>query len=222
MLREYRVDGFIIRNCGLDCDRDQIQKLANADIPFVLIDSSTDGFEDHFIGDDDFNGAARLVQYLLESGRKQIAYIGFHRSGDFRQSNRYKGYCKALTDYGMTIDTRYSEACLREYESGRDEILTILERTSETPIDAVLAVNDSTALNIILQLQHSGFTPQREILVAGYGGYMDDRFLPFRLPTIRQNIEELGESAVDQLLARINGIDRPAPGPTWIRGELMI
>lgn len=220
MLREYRVDGFIIRNCGLDSDRDQIQKLANANIPFVLVDSSTDGFEDHFIADDDFNGAAHLVDHLLKEGRKRIAYIGFHRSGDFRKGNRYKGYCKALIDHGIAIDQRYSEACLSEYDDGQLALQKIMARTADAPIDAVFAVNDHTALNIIRQLCEWGYTPQKEILVAGYGGYMDNTFLPFRLPTIRQDVEGIGEKAVTQLLSRIDASCKTREA-TWVKGELL-
>ena len=225
ILREYRVDGFILRNCGLDSDRDQIGKLAKAGIPFVLIDSAAEGLEDHFVGDDDYHGSALLVRHLLECGRKRIAYIGFHRSGDFRKSNRYKGYCRALEEYGMTIDHRYSEGCLSEYNNGRMELRKILERTRDDPVDAVFAVNDHTALNVILYLRELGYTPQKEILVAGYGGYMDQRFWPFTLPSIRQNVEKLGESAVSSLLSRMDSAGKLASGehigPIWIKGDLI-
>jgi LacI family transcriptional regulator len=219
MLQEYRVDGIIMRNCGLNTDEEQITRLAESKLPFVLIDGESPKFRKRFIGNNDMDGAIKLVQYLISLGRKRIAYMGFHCSDNFRESNRYKGYKKALELSGIDFDPQLTEACLTEYNSGELEMEKIMERCADNPPDAVFAFNDNTALNAINYLFKKGYAFQDKILVAGYGGYMRDLPLPFKLPTIQQNVNEIGNCAALRLVAEIEG-KSIEDGPVFFSGEL--
>lgn len=218
MMREYRVDGIILRSCALACDREQIVKLNRQQIPFVLVDALTEGFEERYVGDDDFTGAMELGESLIRRGRRRIAYIGFHRSGDFRASNRYRGYAAALEHNNIPFEERLTEPCPNEYHSGDQALMRILNRTQDNPIDAVMAVNDNVALMIAKKLNELGYSMQKQIVVTGYGGYLDEVVLPFVLPTIRQDVEKLGDAAVTKLMAEIEG--KPDMKMMLVRGEL--
>jgi len=204
MMRELRVDGILLRNCGLATDTNQVKLLARAGVPFVLLDGQTEGFEEFFVGHDDFLGAMNAVERLIAKGHRRISYIGYHRSGDFRKSNRYRGYAAALEKHQIPVDPMLSEAGETEYDSGRLEALNILRRCQNDPPTAFCSVNDHTALGILRGLKEAGITPGEHMAVVGFGGYIDQSLLPFRLSTVRQNIDELAVRSVSMLLAMID------------------
>lgn len=209
MMREYRVDGVILRNCGTNVDDQHIKRLAQAEVPFVLIDGNLPGFEDHLVCEDDRYGSRKVVEMLIERGRRRIACLGFHRSGDFRNSNRYTGYCEALAAVGIPVDPAITAQCHHEYEGGKLAVDEVLARSASDPIDAVFCYNDDVALNVIAHLASLGFAPQDRILVTGYSGYAGCDLMPFRLPTIDSPLPEICHAAVSSLLGQIDGTARP-------------
>ncbi len=209
MMREYRVDGIILRNCGINVDDRQVARLAHAKMPFVLIDGKLPGYEDHLICEDDRYGSRKIVEMLIAGGRRRIACLGFHRSGDFRNSNRFDGYCDALAAAGIPLDHSICAQCPREYSGGGEAIEGVLARCGKNPIDAVFCYNDDVALTVISHLAAKGIAPQDKILVTGYSGYAEIDLLPFRLPTIISPLPQICHAAVESLLGQINHTSVP-------------
>lgn len=205
MMREFRVDGIILRNCGLDTDDEQVRRLSKAGIPFVLLDGRTKGFDKYYIGSDDRSGAANAIELFISNGHRRIAYVGYHRSGNYRHSDRYRGYADALRKHGLELDPKLTEPCKTEYGSGKEEILEILRRCGNHPPTAVFGFNDSTALGMIAGLNAAGRDCGKDVAVIGCGGYLDHGLFPFTLSTVVQDIDELANQAAGYLLAQING-----------------
>jgi DNA-binding LacI/PurR family transcriptional regulator len=205
LFREYQTDGLILCNCTFNSDPTQFARLKKAGYNFVLVDGFMPGYESHFIGEDDRLGSRKLVEKLIASGRRKIVYLGFHRTGDFRNSNRYLGYCDALKNCGIELNPTLTAACNDEYNGGAEEILALLAKHSVDKIDAVCCVNDSVALNVVLALKHIGIIPQTKILVAGYSGYglQNEDLFGFSLVTVKTPLEELGKRAAEKLIRMI-------------------
>lgn len=219
MMRQRRVDGMLIRNCGRETDTRFIQRLVAASIPVVLFDGRTEGFDEHFVGGDDRADAEQAVNYLIEKGHRRIAFIGWFRSGDFHTGPRYLGYCDALERHGLKVDPALAEQCQTEYDSGRLEMLNILRRTAGNPPTAVLGFNDHTAVGIIEGLAEAGIKVPEQMAVVGFGGYIDKIRLPFPLTTMVQNIEEMARQACRMLISQVE--DKPyEKGPILVRGSL--
>ncbi len=199
MMREYRVDGIILRNCGKNTDIEQIKRLANAGIPFVLMDGRSEGFDHHHVGYDDFNGAKEAVDFLINKGHSKIGCIGFHRSGNLRDSDRFKGYAAALTEHKIPISHGLLKNCKTEYNSGCEEVIEIINRCGNNPPTAFLAFNDHTAYGIIRGLTEM----KHKAEVIGFGGYLDQALLPEALPTVWQNPEELANEVAAMLFRQI-------------------
>ena len=209
LMREYRVDGIILRNCGTNVDDQEVARLAQAEVPFVLIDGSSPGFENHLVCEDDRYGSRKIVEMLISRGRRRIACLGFHRSGDFRNSNRYEGYCEALTAAGLPVDPAITAQCRHEYTGGKHAVEEVIARSADDPVDAVFCFNDAVALNVISHLASLGVPPQEKILVTGYSGYAGVGLMPFRLPTMVSPLPEICHAAVESLLGQIDGSATP-------------
>jgi LacI family transcriptional regulator len=210
IMREYRVDGIILRNCGQDTDTEQIKRLANAGIPFVLMDGRCEGFDNHYVGYDDYNGAFKAVEQLINKGHTRIGCIGFHRSGIIQQSDRYKGYAAALKKYNIPADPKLERQCATEYSSGSEEVLNIFSQCRDNPPSAFFTLNDHTALGVIRGLKQL----KAKADVFGFGGYLDQAMLTDKLPTVEQNADVLAEQVVNLLFKQIN--EKEADGPVLV------
>ena len=206
MMREYRMDGLIIRNCGRDVDNDQINKLAKAGVPFVLMDGHCEGHESHYVGFDDFSGAVKAVEHLLSRGHKKIGVLGFHRSGDIRESVRFQGYEHALKSRNINPAPEWIRDCATEYFSGREEVLSIKREAEEFPT-AFFAFNDHTAVGILHGLSEIDVKAE----VVGFGGYWDKALMPAGFWSIEQDFSALAEKCVAALLAQIDGKNPDGP-----------
>lgn len=221
MLREHRVDGIILRNCGTATDTDSVRRLARAGVPFVLWDGLTEGFAERYVGGDDRRDAAAAVTSLLQAGCRRVAFVGFHRNGNFRHSDRYDGYVEALQAAGLTPDPELAETCQTEYTSGRLEVLNILRRNGSCPPDGIFASNDHTALGVLAGLQEAGVRVPQDVAVMGFGGYLDQALLPLTLSTVVQDVEGMALRATCLLLAEIDG--KPTEkGPHRIKGTVKV
>ena len=214
MMREYRVDGIILRNCGSNIDNEQIKRLSNAGIPFVLMDGRSEGLDKHYVGYDDYKGAFDAVEYLIGKKHSRIACVGFHRSGDICQSDRYKGYAAALEKHKLAIDPVLAKQCRTEYGSGCEETLSIFKECGDNPPTAFLTLNDHTALGVVSALKKLGAKAD----VFGFGGYLDQAILPEKLPTVIQNTDILAKQVAEMLFKQIN--KEEADGPVLVKCSL--
>lgn len=207
IMREYRVDGIILRNCGSNTDDAQIKRLAKADIPFVLMDGRCEGFDDHYIGYDDYTGVLEAVKHLVKKGHTRIGCIGLHRSGDIKQSDRYKGYISALKMHDIPIDDALVKNCPTEYDSGIEEVLTIFEECKNNPPSAFITLNDHTAYRVLVGAKRIN----KKVDVVGFGGYFDQIMLPDNFMSIEQDTEVLAKQAVSMLFKQINKEESNGP-----------
>lgn len=218
-LRSWRVDGMIIRGCGRDSDNSVFRKLIKAGVAFVQVDSLVPGIEKYCVVGDDRRDSKTLVKHLIAKGHRRIAYVGFDRSGDFRQSARYMGYVDALEESGIPLEPLLTEGLRNEYDGGRAEIRRLLQGSEGQRPTAVFAFNDHTALGVLKGLAEVGLDVPSEIEVAGFGGYLDSASLPISVSTTIQNTDHIGRRAFELLEDQISG-KRKIRGPIYVPGNL--
>jgi LacI family transcriptional regulator len=215
MMRQRRVDGIFIRNCGKESDTALFKKLDTAQMPFVLLDSRTEGFDRYFVGIDDRANAREAVGHLIKQGHRRIAHLAWSRTGSYKDGPRFLGYADALKDHGIEIDSSLIETCQTEYSSGRLEILNILHRTSGHPPTAVFAFNDYAAIGALTGLREAGVKVPDQISVFVLNGYIDETLLPTAINRVTQTVEEMARLAVDMLVGQME--DKP-----WTQGPILV
>jgi LacI family transcriptional regulator len=100
---DQQVDGLIItptkglKNC--------LKKLDKMNKPFVLFDRFFPDFKTSYVVVDNFFGSYQLTKHLIEKGNTRIAFITI-LDGMNQMEHRFKGYKKALADYGIKYDER--------------------------------------------------------------------------------------------------------------------
>ena len=199
-----RVDGIIVTG-----RRTQARAPIGTDLPVPVVYafiSSTDP-RDCSVVPDEAGGAGRAIDHLLAIGRTKIAHITgpeHHHSAQVRSAAAVDRLAEAgLTPAGAPLFGAWSEIW------GRQAVSMLLAGRVE--FDAVFCGSDQIARGAADALRAAGRTLPDDVALVGFDNWdvMAEGSLP-PLTSIDMNLEGLGRSAAEMLLASING--SPSPG----------
>ncbi|MBP3985069.1 LacI family DNA-binding transcriptional regulator [Pseudoxanthomonas helianthi] len=202
-----RVDGLLVLSPYADRPGFLTDNLPDS-LPAVLINTQLPESGYPTLSIDNYRGATAMVEHLVESGHKRIAFIG-GPADNFDARERARGYRDALArllpkQSPWELPGDFDEAS--GYEAGRK----VLE--AEVRPDAVFAANDMMALGCLYAFNQAGVRVPEDIALAGFDDIPLARFVHPPLTTMRVNIAELGGMAMGRLLQAIeSGPDAAAP-----------
>lgn len=195
----YQTDGMLFASLNPDWLFPQAE--VPAQLPAVLIDAYHAAYDTVTI--DNFGGAYAATRHLLERPAETFAVMVEERydkpfsSGVFLE--RLKGFKQALTDSGLQILEKNVVTVEFERDGAQRAFSDILER-ADSPVN-IFASCDLLARGILDELGRRGLVAGRDVRLVGF----DDQ--PWTeavgLTTVRQPIEELGTTAVELLLQRL-------------------
>jgi LacI family transcriptional regulator len=192
--------GFIVPGVHLDDSR--LRGLESRNIPLVIINEVPTAHS--WVDIDNNGGICQAMQHLERLGHRHIAHLTGSPIGKTTQLrlDAYRQYLHhTIRDLpSLVLDGRFS--ALEAYRAVRQAFHHKLSFT------AILAASDEMALGAIRALEDSGLHVPLDVSVVGF----DD--LPFvahnnpALTTIRQPIRDVGATAAQLLLERLDGLDR--------------
>jgi DNA-binding LacI/PurR family transcriptional regulator len=153
------------------------------------------------IGSDNVTGGFLAAEHLILKGRKQIAFFGDIQFPEVAQ--RYEGYCKALSQYGIKLDQKLVVAASFS-ENGAELALKELQNR-KAKFNGLFACSDLLATSTINQLRVQQIQVPQDVAVVGYDDIELARYFHPPLTTIRQPILSAGQAMVDALLEIIDG-----------------
>jgi LacI family transcriptional regulator len=150
---------------------------------------------------DNYAGGLMATEHLLNLGKQHIGHI----SGPldwWEARQRKKGWEDALTGVGihpipaMSVEGNWSS------KSGK---LAFQILQSHYPqLDAVFVGNDQMALSILQATNESGIKIPEDLAVIGFDGIPESEFYSPPLSTIYQDQDEIGRTAVRELIRLVN------------------
>ena len=189
-----RVDGLIVMAPQLP--RETIDALMPPTLPGVELICDATG-KRPAIGIDNRDGAAQATRHLLATGRRAIAHImGPPENFDVRE--RKAGFMAAMAEAGVA-PVAMAVGDFRE-EGGARAVEELLA-PGQPPIDAIFAANDMMALGALQALRTRGVRVPDDIAVIGFDDIPLARHLG--LSTMRLNVDQIGRSAVNRLVAML-------------------
>jgi LacI family transcriptional regulator len=198
-----RVDGIILADIKPQDER--VKLLTEIDIPFVVFGRTTDyrSLTYPLVDVDGAAGIKAIVEYLYKQGHRRIAYL----SGPFNTSfslYRYSGYQEVLPRFGLEVDKRLVLADLQEQDQVQAALTSLFKLPEKERPTAIIASNDSLALNIIYALEKYGLEIGQQpgqIAVTGFDDLPFAAFLRPPLTTVRQPIEATCATLLDLLVS---------------------
>ncbi len=188
-----------------------LDNLSDNKMKFVLFDQDYTDLDYDSVSFDFYKGSSLALEYLTKHGHQDIAFLSAPIDRKSRKK-RYEGYQDTLLDKGLKFDeqrviisakTVASDGGEFEFENGRALARLLLE--GNTLPDAIVAINDMTAIGIIRELLENGFSVPDDISIIGFDNISISAMMTPALTTINQPSYETGTLATKMLLDRING-----------------
>ncbi len=211
ILIEKGVDGVILDSTGSPNDS-QVRLLADAGIPFVLLDRLIGRRAAHFgVFVDNRLGARQAVEHLLT--REGCSLVFINGPADLSHSiERRAGVEAAFADSGLPRERLRIVHGDYTLEGGRRAIAELVGSGDgvapepRLPFNAVFAANDMMAFGALRALRHVGVGVPDEVEVVGFDDVEFARFAEPPLTTVAQPAKEMGAAGAELLLQLIAGI----------------
>ncbi len=204
-IEERHLDGIIV--IGIDKNSNLLEKIINLNKPCVFMDSYLDDEKLYQVHSNDRLGGYLGTKHLISLGYNKIILISGITGKIKKQSGvdyqRYLGYRQALAEaripYSDQLVFEEGQTMVNGYYSAQ-KILGCLDDNT-----AIFVLSDIGAMGLIRGLNELGVTVPTDISVMGYDDIFYTNYMVPSLTTIKQDIFNKGQKAIDLLLAQIKG-----------------
>ncbi len=216
---ESRVEGIL---CSLAQETNNfahLEGLQDKGIPLVLFNRVANDIHVPKVVVNDFEGAFTVVEHLVLQGYRRIAHLG-GPSNLLVSRERLQGYMAALEKYGLYPDAELIIAGDLSPQKGRIYGQYLLDR--ENPPDAIFAVNDPIAIELMLLAKERGISIPDQLGIAGFSDDRISRFIEPGLTTMKQPTFEMGRVAAGLLIELVTESAREVPLQTVLTTNLIV
>lgn len=140
----------------------------------------------------------KAMEYLIELGHREIAYIG-----ETNNEQRFLGYCDALKEHGLTFRAENVADVQLSTENGYRGARALMSRNTGTT--AIMCANDLTAIGAVRALYENGVRIPQDISIISIDDIDMVQYLPTKLTSVHIPVDEMGQMATKLLLDRIDG-----------------
>ena len=174
--------------------------------PYVLVDHRGEDDQDTSVICNNFKGAYKAVEHLLELGHRRIACITGTAESHSAQE-RLKGYRRALLDHGVMVDPAWIARGDFMQLGGYHAASRLLDR-DDGGITAVFACSDLMAFGCIDAARERGLAVPENLSIIGFDDIPQAGYMHPALTTVHQPLSEMGRVATRMLLDKIQRPDQ--------------
>lgn len=206
-----RVDGMLMSISRETTDYEHIDAILNRGIPMVFFDRVYPGPDRNTIVIDDYGAGKMATEHLISQGRKKIAHImGSPKLGISKE--RMRGYQDALKEHQIRFNPELVIPCeAGTLEAGKESMEKLI--SGKICPDAVFANNDVLAMGAMQAIKPKGLRIPKDIAVIGFSNWFYSQMTEPPLSSVDQPGFEIGKSAVQMLVKRIEHEEDRGPLP---------
>lgn len=203
---------------GLILSMSEVERIEPADLdasfPLVVVGARTTwGVCDH-VTPDDVQASGEAARYLFSRGVERLAVVGAR--GDYDEAAalkaeegnaqlRLRGVLEACHAQGRALDARLVGITDQDWTIGSGYRVTERLIESGVPFDGIVAFNDQLAIGAVSALNASGRDIPNDVQVIGFDNIEEAAYLQPPLTTMDSRLDWTAPTAVDRILARIQG-----------------
>lgn len=195
-----QVDGIVF--ISVSNDRNNLDKLIDANIPFVIVDREEEDTLADVVLVDNLAGGRAAVQHLIDLGHKKIGCITGPSEAN-PSAERYQGYLKGMKENEIPVRDEYIQSGNFRYKSGEvamEKLLALVD-----PPTAVFVCNDMMAIGAFRAIQNRGLKIPEDISIVGFDNIPIVEAITPALTTIAQPMKEIAERTMSILYKRMQG-----------------
>ncbi len=198
-VQSHKVDGFVLnrlRHADWRVDFLTAQK-----VPFVTLESSDESAPYPCLEVDNRGGMESLVAHLVEAGYSRFAFLGGLPELVI-QTQRLAGFRAGLEKSGLPF---FPDLCwtTEMTSQGGYEVVQKIPWQNKPP-DALVCINDETAMGVLHALQERGLKAGTEIGVTGFDGVLVSQHTSPPLTTLDVPVSDIARQLVRMLVKELN------------------
>jgi LacI family transcriptional regulator len=196
-LGEHNTDGLVVFTDSVE-DR-ELLRLHKNNFPMVLLHQTPpDGIDIPVISIENKLSAQKIVEHLIEI--HNCRRIAFLRGEEGHEDSiwREKGYREALKNHDIPFDPSLVASGGFDHDKAREAIKQML--MDGIGFDAIFTGDDDAATGVLAALHKAGKHVPQDVAVVGFDDAPFSRYLTPSLTTVRAPTEEVGRTAIRQLL----------------------
>ncbi len=199
-----RADGLILLGYGdYVTYREKLDALADANTRFMIWGPTIDEQPGQSIGCDNVTGGYLATRHLLQTGRRNIAFLGSKSRRSPELAARYDGYVKALTEAGIAVNESLHVDANSSDGQGYRALQELLQR--DVAFDAIFAVTDVIAIEAMRSLEDHGYAIPGDVAMVGFDDISLAAHVSPPLSTVRQDIRQAADGLVEGIVGLIEG-----------------
>jgi LacI family transcriptional regulator len=198
-MTEFPADGILLCSAVGHTDSPEITQT-----PTVAFARRVHGLD--YAGVDNAQGSILAIEHLVKLGNGRIAFIGGNPKTTAGQE-RMEGYERALNRFAIPFDPELIIPCAPTRRGGSKGLHQVL--TLASPPTAAICYNDVVALGAMEAHQNAGIRPGKDFGVVGFNNVPDAAQSLPGLTTIDTSARDLGRTAAELLLKRIEQPNSP-------------
>ena len=215
---ETRVCGVITSLAKDTTHYEHYQELLDNNIPIVFYDRICTGVNTERVVVDDYAGSYAAVEYMIQTGCKRIFFYSGPPHLEISK-NRKNGYLDAMKKYKIPVNDAMIKFC-----DTREQAIAITPDflEEEDRPDGFFAINDETASGILFACKIAGVKVPEEVSICGFTDGAIAQNTDPKLTTVEQHGEEVGKSAINILINKIDGGSHLKSGNKIVRTNLVV
>jgi len=212
VLKSNRVDGIILTPTGKNSE--YVQHLIKSGTKVVLLDRLIEGVDCDAILVDNANGAYQAVKHLIDQGYRKIGIVNGYLDRT-TGVERLKGYLQAIKEANITRDDDLIKIGDFKKESGEELTKELLEQPNRP--EAIFTTNIDMSMGALIAIKEMGLTIPKDIAIVCFDDSDWASILEPPLTVIRQPVYQLGSTATELLIKKIeNEEDNSEHKPTIV------
>lgn len=215
------VVGFIVSPVYAESADRYLVQLARQERPVVQFDRWVDGLATDVVSVDHYGGGYAITRHLIDQGYTDILYFGRHPQEISSINERYRAYQAALQETGLQQrpsiwirddmgEVDYQNILQIVRQKDHPKMIGLIQWLSAGNIpQAIVAMNDIHALLIMEAARYAGLSIPEDVAVVGFDDLDFTETMHPPLTTIAQSPFQIGVTAANLLLKRIDGAKNP-------------
>ncbi|MBL7870422.1 MAG: LacI family DNA-binding transcriptional regulator [Cyclobacteriaceae bacterium] len=200
-----QVDGIIVSFAKATTNFDHFLKAKEKGVPVIMFDRTIDGLGMSQVVLDDFLGAYKATEHLIQQGCTRISHFTNVRKINIYKE-RLRGYKAALIDNGLTYDDTYVVEGNLQLEDGRAAMEKLLQLPQ--PPDGIFSASAYGIMGALQILKEHGIKVPEEVKLVGFSNEPFTYLTEPSLSTIEQHSTRMGNAAAEIFLEEINNKDK--------------
>lgn len=215
-----QVDGIIVSFAKETTNFDHFLKAKEKGVPIIMFDRTNDELEMSQVVVDDFLGAYKATEHLIQQGCTRISHFTNVRKINIYKE-RLRGYKEALIGNGLPYDEDYVVEGNLQLEDGREAMKKLL--LMPHPPDGIFSASAYGIMGALQVLKEHGIKVPEEVKLVGFSNEPFTYLTEPSLSTIEQHSMRMGNAAAEIFLEEISNKDKKfIPKKIVLKPELII